>query len=111
VAVARALGGRPSILLADEPTGNLAAKNGAAVMQLRSESHREGATIWMVTHDARFSDRAHSIPCGYLMAKLSKNKPPAVNESKRTRWLGWDGKIPRETNGEGRSMGDCSGRI
>ncbi len=58
VAVARALGGKPSILLADEPTGNLDSKNGEAVMQLLSELHREGATICMVTHDSRFADRA-----------------------------------------------------
>src|SRR4051812_159460 len=58
VAVARALGGKPSILLADEPTGNLDSKNGDAVMQLLIELHREGATICMVTHDARFAARA-----------------------------------------------------
>jgi putative ABC transport system ATP-binding protein len=58
VAVARALAGRPSILLADEPTGNLDSKNGEAVMQLLSELHREGATICMVTHDDRFAGHA-----------------------------------------------------
>src|SRR5208337_3144857 len=48
VAVARALGGKPSILLADEPTGNLFSKNGEAVMELLQNLHREGATICMV---------------------------------------------------------------
>src|SRR5882762_6108174 len=58
VAVARALGGRPSILLADEPTGNLDSANGEAVMSLLSELHKEGATICMVTHDPRFAKHA-----------------------------------------------------
>src|SRR5215510_1611085 len=58
VAVARALGGKPSILLADEPTGNLDSKNGDAVMDLLGELHREGATICMVTHDPRFARHA-----------------------------------------------------
>src|SRR5262245_875629 len=58
VAVARALGGKPSILLADEPTGNLDSKNGEAVMELLRELHREGATICMVTHDSRFARHA-----------------------------------------------------
>lgn len=58
VAVARALGGKPSILLADEPTGNLDSKNGEAVMQLLRELHQEGATICMVTHDTRFARHA-----------------------------------------------------
>ena len=58
VAVARALGGKPSILLADEPTGNLDSKNGGAVMELLRQLHREGATICMVTHDPRFARHA-----------------------------------------------------
>lgn len=58
VAVARALSGKPSILLADEPTGNLDSKNGDAVMQLLHDLHGEGATICMVTHDPRFARNA-----------------------------------------------------
>lgn len=58
VAVARALAGSPSILLADEPTGNLDSRNGEAVMQLLKELHKDGATICMVTHDPRFAKLA-----------------------------------------------------
>jgi putative ABC transport system ATP-binding protein len=58
VAVARALGGSPSILLADEPTGNLDSRNAEAVMDLLRDLHREGATICMVTHDPRFARHA-----------------------------------------------------
>jgi len=58
VAVARAVVGQPLILLADEPTGNLDSRNSEAVMDLLSDLHRGGATICMVTHDARYSRHA-----------------------------------------------------
>ncbi len=61
VAVARAVAGQPSILLADEPTGNLDSTNGEAVMELMRELHRGGATICMVTHDPRYAQHADRI--------------------------------------------------
>ncbi len=58
VAVARAVAGEPSILLADEPTGNLDSRSGEAVMDLLRDLHRSGATICMVTHDPRYARHA-----------------------------------------------------
>ena len=61
VAVARALAGKPAVLLADEPTGNLDSKNGDSVMALLADLHKAGATIVMVTHDVRFARHADRI--------------------------------------------------
>ena len=58
VAVARAVAGQPSILLADEPTGNLDSKSGEAVMELLQALYDEGSTICMVTHDPRYAGHA-----------------------------------------------------
>jgi putative ABC transport system ATP-binding protein len=58
VAVARAITGRPAILLADEPTGNLDSKSGEALMQMFSELHEGGATVCLATHDARWVTQA-----------------------------------------------------
>ena len=58
VAVARAVAGRPLVLLADEPTGNLDSRNGEMVMDLLAGLHAGGATICMVTHDPRYERHA-----------------------------------------------------
>ena len=75
VAVARALAGDPAILLADEPTGNLDSANGEAVMELMRELHRGGATICMVTHDARYAkytDRTIKLFDGRIVEESSE---------------------------------------
>ena len=72
VAVARAVAGDPAILLADEPTGNLDSRNSEAVMELLGELHEGGATICIVTHDARYArhaDRLVQLFDGRLMGE------------------------------------------
>jgi putative ABC transport system ATP-binding protein len=72
VAVARAVVGNPSLVLADEPTGNLDSKNGEAVMALLRELHAQGATICMVTHNheyTRYATRAVELHDGRLSAE------------------------------------------
>jgi putative ABC transport system ATP-binding protein len=81
VAVARALVGSPSILLADEPTGNLDSANGEQVMELLKELHQGGATICMVTHDPRYA----------LLADRNIHL--------------FDGRIVEEARAEGQSVG------
>jgi putative ABC transport system ATP-binding protein len=61
VAVARAVAGQPSVLLADEPTGNLDSTNGEAVMDLLRNLHRSGTTLCMVTHDSRYTRHADRV--------------------------------------------------
>jgi putative ABC transport system ATP-binding protein len=76
VAVARALAGDPSILLADEPTGNLDSANGEQVMELLTELHKGGATICMVTHDpryARYADRSIDLFDGRITSNTKAN--------------------------------------
>jgi putative ABC transport system ATP-binding protein len=73
VAVARALAGYPSVLLADEPTGNLDTANGESVMEMLADLHAEGATVVMVTHDrrfARYADRTIGLLDGRLTDSL-----------------------------------------
>jgi putative ABC transport system ATP-binding protein len=78
VAVARALGGDPSILLADEPTGNLDSVNGEAVMDLLHELHKNGSTICMVTHDPRYA--AHANRTIHLFdGRIVENQTPSSN--------------------------------
>jgi putative ABC transport system ATP-binding protein len=58
VAIARAFAGRPPILLADEPTGNLDSKSGEAVMKMLDELHADGATVCLATHNPAYIERA-----------------------------------------------------
>ena len=84
VAVARAIVGKPLILLADEPTGNLDSKNGLAVMDLMKELHEEGATICMVTHDPRYAlmaDRSVHLFDGQVVSEEDAQKAHELEES------------------------------
>jgi putative ABC transport system ATP-binding protein len=81
VAVARAVAGDPAILLADEPTGNLDSANGEAVMELLRELHRGGATICMVTHDARYArhaDRSIELFDGRVVEEHASTERPTT---------------------------------
>ena len=74
-ACARALANHPTLLLADEPTGNLDSKNGAEVMQLLTELNREGTTIVMVTHskhDASFAHRIINLFDGSIVSSVNE---------------------------------------
>jgi putative ABC transport system ATP-binding protein len=61
VAVARALAGTPSILLADEPTGNLDTENGQSIMSLLSELHADGSTVCLITHEPRWIESGRKV--------------------------------------------------
>lgn len=82
VAVARAIAGKPSIILADEPTGNLDTTNAAAVMALLDVLHKDGATICMVTHDPRAAlqtEREIKILDGKIMSDSLLHLPDAIS--------------------------------
>ena len=75
VAIARAVEAGPSLILADEPTGNLDSKNGKEVMSLLSELHKEGTTIVMVTHskhDANYADRVINLFDGEVVSEINE---------------------------------------
>jgi putative ABC transport system ATP-binding protein len=78
VAIARALINKPSILLADEPTGNLDSRSGAEILALFEKLHAEGRTIILVTHDEMIASRAHRvirILDGRIVERNNKNRP------------------------------------
>jgi putative ABC transport system ATP-binding protein len=90
VAIARALVNRPSLLLADEPTGALDTKTGAEVMNLFDELHAQGLTVIMVTHEPQVAQRAEriiTVSDGLIIGdksngrKLAKPTPEPVYES------------------------------
>ena len=77
VAIARALAGHPSLLLADEPTGNLDSRTGADVMRLFHELHEAGNTIVLITHDAKIAaqtPRAIHIHDGRVLEPADENE-------------------------------------
>lgn len=81
VAIARAISGNPSIILADEPTGNLDSKNAQIVMALLDQLHAEGATICMVTHDPQSAAKAQrmiEVFDGKIVADPSAIQTPAI---------------------------------
>lgn len=83
VAVARALVSEPTLLLADEPTGNLDSKNGEAVIQLLNELNEQGTTICMVTHDTRYADltdRVVQLFDGKMVDEQIPMHPMAANQ-------------------------------
>jgi putative ABC transport system ATP-binding protein len=89
VAIARALAGQPSILLVDEPTGNLDSKNGDAVMEILNNLNKQGTTICMVTHDVRYAGHASKqvqlldgkvIHFSHAQADIIKHAKTTVNQ-------------------------------
>jgi putative ABC transport system ATP-binding protein len=82
VAVARAITGRPAILLADEPTGNLDSKSGEALMQMFGELHSGGATVCLATHDPRWITQAQRHIQLFDGRMVDRPSAPGTNEDK-----------------------------
>jgi len=79
VAIARALVNRPSIILADEPTGNLDSKSGAEIMNLFEELHRQGHTLIVVTHDDAIAAHAHrEVRLRDGRVEIDRRRPPTA---------------------------------
>lgn len=77
VAIARALAGNPSVLMADEPTGNLDSKSGEEVLRLFNTLHKQGSTIIMVTHEqeaAEFAERIIRLKDGEIISDTKNRK-------------------------------------
>lgn len=79
VAVARAIAGHPPLILADEPTGNLDTKAGAAVFQIIKELHQEGNTIVLITHDNELAKKAERMVC-IIDGKIQDSKLLGIDE-------------------------------
>jgi len=83
VAIGRALAGRPRLILADEPTGNLDSTTGGEIMQILRQLHRDGHTIVMVTHDrniARNAQRIVSIVDGRIVSDERNSEFKALDD-------------------------------
>jgi putative ABC transport system ATP-binding protein len=81
IAIARALVGKPDLILVDEPTGNLDSKNGDQVMALLEQLNKDGSTIVMVTHDSRYSRSANrqiQLLDGQILTEQQKQKLQGV---------------------------------
>ena len=86
VAIARALICKPSILLADEPTGNLDSKTSEGIMELFDQLHSKGQTIILVTHEEDIAHHAHriiSMKDGRIKSDLPTDRSPAIGKRKR----------------------------
>jgi len=86
IAIARALVGKPDLILVDEPTGNLDSKNGDQVMSLLAQLNKDGATIVMVTHDSRYSQcasRQIQLLDGQIVSEINTDTAKGVNTAKQ----------------------------
>jgi putative ABC transport system ATP-binding protein len=83
VAIARALVGRPAIVLADEPTGNLDQATGQSILALLDDLHYQGATIVVITHDRNVAERMPrrvDMRDGRLIADTAQPASPAEKD-------------------------------
>ena len=87
IAIARALVGKPDLILVDEPTGNLDSKNGDQVMSLLEQLNKDGSTIVMVTHDSRYSrcaSRQIQLLDGQIVSEINAGLSPNVENNEKS---------------------------